>query len=214
MFYACFHTEGCINMQHRNIHPMITHSPTLKQGDYFCCKHILFKYFLIIRCLQEPNKATGWLYVECHFAFGWLDGSLSWIGFADEGTGEARRGAAPSLCSISWTETALHFNMQHLCRESRPKWLLLGGWLWSLLKLRVGAFGTARFCTDVSIHNVTLSFASVPREVYFKGGYSVFSSLVLLDHFICYCQWKASAKTCSTELGLLCLIMSVWRRIL
>lgn len=27
MFYACFHTEGCINMQQRNIHPMLTHTP-------------------------------------------------------------------------------------------------------------------------------------------------------------------------------------------
>ena len=32
-----------------------------------------------------------------------------------------------------------------------------------------GAFGTARFCTDVSIHNVTLSLAPTPGEVYFGG---------------------------------------------
>lgn len=35
---------------------------------------------------------------------------------------------------------------------------------------------------------------------------SVFSSLVLLDHFICYCQWNKSTKTCSNEQRLLQLI--------
>lgn len=65
--------------------------------------------------------------LECDFVFGWLDRTLSWKGFSDEGTGEAHRGA-PSLHSISATKTVLHFNMQHLCRESLPKWLLLRGW--------------------------------------------------------------------------------------
>lgn len=32
---------------------------------------------------------------ECDFVFGWLDSSLSWIGFSDEGTGEAHRGDPP-----------------------------------------------------------------------------------------------------------------------
>lgn len=64
--------------------------------------------------------------LECDFVFAWLDSSLSWIGFSDEGTGEAHSGA-PSLRRISSAKTALHFNMQHLCRESLPKWLLLRG---------------------------------------------------------------------------------------
>lgn len=47
--------------------------------------------------IQTPRvkEAIGWLYLECHFVFGWLDSALTWIGFADEGTGEAHRGAAP-----------------------------------------------------------------------------------------------------------------------
>lgn len=141
-----------------------------------CCKQGISMCEIICPHPPPPSvkEAAGWLYLECHFVFGWLDSTLSWIGFSDEGTGEAHRGAAPSLHSISSVKTALHFNMQHLCRESLPKWLLLGGWRQSLLKLGVGAFGTARFCTDVSIHNVTLSFASVPREVYFEGGWCVF----------------------------------------
>ncbi len=97
-------------------------------ANCLCCKQGMFMCEII--CPQSPRvkEAAGWLYLECHFVFGWLDSTLSWIGFSDEGTGEAHRGAAPSLHSISSAKTALHFNMQHLCRESLPKWLLLRGW--------------------------------------------------------------------------------------
>lgn len=40
-----------------------------------------------------------------------------------------------------------------------------------------------RFCTDVSIHNVALSSALVPREGYFEGERCIF-------FFICSCRWK------------------------
>lgn len=40
--------------------------------------------------------------------------------------------------------------------------------------LRLGHWVLQRFSTDVGIHNVTLSSASMPREDYFKEGYYVF----------------------------------------
>lgn len=76
--------------------------------------------------------------LECDFVFGWLGSGLCWKGSSDGGTGEARRGAR-----FPPAKAAPHFNMQHLCRESRPKWLLLRGRRLSLLKLGVGTFGAA-----------------------------------------------------------------------
>lgn len=81
-------------------------------------------------------------FLECDFVFGWLGNGLSWTGSSDEGTGEAHRGAR-RLHGASPAKAAPHFNMQHLCRESRPKWLLLRGRRLNLLKLGVGTFGAA-----------------------------------------------------------------------
>lgn len=74
----------------------------------------------LLRVRQEMRR----LYHCCHFVFGWLGSFLSWIGFADDGAGETRREIPTTLLS---SRRAPLFNMQHLCRESFPKWLFLGG---------------------------------------------------------------------------------------
>lgn len=73
-------------------------------------------------------------------------------------------------------------------------------------KLGFGAFGKIRLCTDVSIPNVNLSFAWLPREIHLKESARL-SSSVLKDHFIFISQCKNSRRL--PELGLLSLISKV-----
>lgn len=120
--------------------------------------------------------------LECDFVFGWLGSGLSWKGSSDEGTGEARRGArrlhgVPPphplkqphilICNICARRA-----VQNGCSSEDD------GRVCSNLGL--GHLVLQRFCTDVSVHNVAPSSASVPREGYFKGEGCVF--------FICSCR--------------------------
>lgn len=77
--------------------------------------------------------------LECDFVLlGWTVASL---GRASRMKAQVRP-AEERAASVAFPplKKAPHFNMQHLCRESRPKWLLLRGRRRNLLKPGAGAF--------------------------------------------------------------------------
>lgn len=156
------------------------------------CFFFFFWCEIICPPLPRVKDATGWLYLECHFVFGWLDSTLSWIGFSDEGTGEARRGAALSLSTVFPLLKQPYILICNICAGRA-------------FQNGCSLEDDGRVCSNLGLGHLvlrgsaqmlafTMSFCPLlqypGRSILREAG--VFSSLAPWDHFICTCQCNSS----------------------